>query len=380
MLSASFAGSLEGGVEMAGGKMSVLVLGGTGAMGVDLVRILAGRGMRVTVTSRSARRSDRDGVTYVKGTAKDDAFLAEVLRGGYDCVVDFMSYGTEEFSRRAELLLRATDQYVFISSARVYAPSAGPLTEGSPLLLDACDDEAYLATDEYALAKARQERLLAEAGDGFTVIRPSLTYNSNRLQFAVSEKEEWLWRALRGRAIVLPSDMAQVKTTMAWGREVAEAIAALVCSQEALGQTVHVAGPRADTWQDILGVYQEVLRERGCSADVLVTSDSQEVAAALGRTYQIKYARAVSRVFDCGKLEAIAGCAPSTPAAVGLRRCLEEFLDSGSPFLGVDPLPQACFDSLAGEHTLPWEFGSWKDGARYLAARYTPYYALRRRK
>ena len=70
-----------------------------------------------------------------------------------------MIWSTSDFDKCYEALLAATDQYIYMSSYRVYADS--PLiTEDSPRLLDVSDDPEYLATDEYALAKARCENLL----------------------------------------------------------------------------------------------------------------------------------------------------------------------------------------------------------------------------
>ena len=107
--------------------MKTLVLGGTGAMGVDLVKILAERGEDVTVTSRSERKSEYNNVEYVMGDAHDTAFLKSRFDKQYDAVVDFMIYNTEEFKARRDLLLGSTKQYVFLSSSRVYADSKTPI-------------------------------------------------------------------------------------------------------------------------------------------------------------------------------------------------------------------------------------------------------------
>ena len=60
--------------------MKILVLGGTGAMGVDLVKNLGERAEKVIVTSRSKRKSEFNNVKYVKGDAHDTAFLQSLLR------------------------------------------------------------------------------------------------------------------------------------------------------------------------------------------------------------------------------------------------------------------------------------------------------------
>lgn len=77
-----------------------------------------------------------------------------------------------------------------MSSARVYARSADrQITESSSRLLDICDDEEYLRTDDYALTKARQENMLFCAKtQNWTIIRPYITFSEIRLQLGVFEK------------------------------------------------------------------------------------------------------------------------------------------------------------------------------------------------
>ena len=94
--------------------MEVLILGGTGAMGIHLIECLVAKGIFVTVTSRKDRDS-AEYVTYVKGNAHDVNFLTTLLeRKRWDVIVDFMVYSTEEFRDRVELLLKSTKQYIFL--------------------------------------------------------------------------------------------------------------------------------------------------------------------------------------------------------------------------------------------------------------------------
>lgn len=88
-------------------------------------------------------------------------FLQPLLqKEKWNAIVDFMIYSTNDFEERYNQLLDSTTQYVYISSARVYAPNDGLITEDSPRILDICKDQDYLATDEYALTKARLENIL----------------------------------------------------------------------------------------------------------------------------------------------------------------------------------------------------------------------------
>ena len=154
----------------------------------------------MVVTSRSAHASDGSGVEYRQGNAKDDVFLDALLSERFDAIIDFMIYSTDAFSARCETLLSHTDHYIFLSSYRVYGDTGcAPITEESPRLLDSVDDPEYLKTDEYGLAKARQENILNASGrKNYTIIRPSITYAGDRFQLGTMEANEFLVRALKG--------------------------------------------------------------------------------------------------------------------------------------------------------------------------------------
>lgn len=96
--------------------MRVLLLGGTGAMGIALKDILAQRGDEVYITSRTVHE-DEGNIHFLKGDARDDGFMEGVLKYDYDAIIDFMLYHTEEFKKRIDGLLNATSQYIFYPPA-----------------------------------------------------------------------------------------------------------------------------------------------------------------------------------------------------------------------------------------------------------------------
>lgn len=111
--------------------MEVLVLGGTGAMGIPLVQLLSQRGEKVSVTTRS-QKQNWGNVSYICGNAKDPAFFEKLMTKNYDVIVDFMVYGTEELDRRLDNLLNHANQYIFFSSSRCYADSSVAIKENFP--------------------------------------------------------------------------------------------------------------------------------------------------------------------------------------------------------------------------------------------------------
>lgn len=332
--------------------MKVLLLGGTGAIGGNLVKILQEHKIAAVITSRKNRRS-HDSIKYVKGDAHDYSFVKQLCSEKWDAVVDFMSYKTEEFEKRVDLLLSCTAQYIYISSARVYADDEHPIKETSPRLLDVIKDEKYLLTDEYALTKARQENVLKNhsISNNYTIVRPYITYSTNRLQLGVLEKEEWLYRALCGHTIVFTEAIAAKITTMTDGYDVAEGIYNLIGNRDALGETFHITSEQLRTWSDILNIYSSTFKEiTGKEFKVKMVSVQDFVKCRLkGLEYQVIYDRLYNRDFDVAKGTKLVGSINFKSPEQGLRKCLMNFLKGSREFISIDFVHEAKKDKLTGE-------------------------------
>lgn len=325
---------------------TVLVLGGTGAMGIYLVPELLQAGFQVIVTSRSPPATAASGLGHLAGNARDLSFLQSVLaRGPYDAIVDFMIYGTEEFNGRREWLLRHTAHYLFLSSYRVFADSSpAPLTERSPRLLDVCTDAAYLATDEYALAKARQENLLRESGrKNWTILRPGITYSRNRFQFGTLEANTVCFRALQGVPVVMAREILARQTTLTWAGDVARLIARLVLNPAAFAEDYNVVTAEHRSWAEIAACYRELLGLR------VLETDWATYAKIVGGPYQIRYDRMFDRVLDNAKILAATGSAQADfmPVRQGLARELAAS-EQDPRIQKPDPGLNARMDRIAG--------------------------------
>lgn len=356
--------------------MRVLVLGGTGAMGLPLVKQLSERGDEVYVTSRRQQQA-KGNIHFIQGDAHDLSFIQQQRNKNYDAIVDFMIYGTDVFKKRAELYLGSTGQYMFLSSARVYADSYEPITEKSPRLLDVCKDEAYLKTDEYALAKARSENVLFNSNrKNWTIIRPYITYNIKRLQLGGLELGSWLIAALSGRPIVLPEDVGMHKTTMTYGDDVAKAMVALIGNPRALGEAFHITGPDYMTWRDVAETYCDVIEEfTGRCPELYRPDTSDALSSVMGNATQIMYDRMYDRIFDSTKLmQACGGNLNFTPMREGLRKCLEEYLKlpEGQKLKDHNVKFDAWLDRSTGRGILLKESVGTKEKLKYFGYYYAP--------
>lgn len=303
----------------------VLLLGETGPMGIHLSQVLAENNNEVYVTSRSEHKDELH-VHYILGNAKDVEFADDILsKFTWDCIVDFMVYDTIEFKQRVNKLLSSTKQYIFLSSARVYVDSEDLINEVTPRLLEQCEDNVYLETDEYALKKAREEDVLSQCGlTNYTIVRPYITYGENRLPLGVWEKETWVRRMLSGKDLVLPKGFFDKYTTLAYGKDVSLCISKLVGKEESIGNIYNIVGSIAHKWSEILDYYLGQIAElTGYRPKILLVErfsiDIQKILRrwlsdilhlrikSVGkriewRNYQLIYDREFNRKFDNSRL------------------------------------------------------------------------------
>lgn len=356
----------------------ILVFGGTGAMGVYLVDILSKTGLYdIDVTSRSSRESHLPHVSYLKGNARDNEFMRSLITKKYDVIIDFMNYNLDEFAGRCTTLLESCGQYVWFSSSRVYANSEQPITEESPRLLEISDDKDFLATNRYALRKARQEDLITKSGYGnYTIIRPYITYSNERLQLGIYEKEQWLYRILKGRNLVINKDIIDKQTTLTYGYDVSFAISKLIDNDRALGKVVQIASSENMTWREILKLYLDILKvKKNLTPKIFLSNKMKAIDELYEGGYNTIYDRVYNRHFNSeliGRLTGNFWGADYKDMRSGLCECLTDFLENNRPFLKIDWQFEAYQDFLTGEYASESEFENDEERKLYLHYRNMP--------
>lgn len=349
--------------------LKVLLLGGTGAMGSHLKKVLIDQGHEVFITSRSVH-IDEDHLHYLHGNAKDLSFVNQVLDSEYwDAIVDFMVYSTDFFQSHLKKLLESTRQYFFISSSRVYSNLDEFITEDTPRLLDVSEDEKYLSTDEYALIKAREEDFLTKSGqNNYTIIRPYITYSENRLQLGDLEHRSWIYRALSGRTIVFSNDVASHYTTLTYGNDVAYGIAVLIGKQEALGQAFHITSSVSILWKDVLEIYLDAIEGvTGKRPKVKMIEKSMKLTDDSSK-YQILCDRLYDRRFDNTKIRRFLDRDFVEPKE-GLTMCVNSYIKNWRS-TKVSYLEEAERDIITKEHIPLKEIGTLRNKVIYVTCRY----------
>lgn len=282
----------------------ILVLGGTGAMGMYLVPELASMEFQVDVVSLDRVENSHPNIRYIQADAKDDTYLRQLLENQYDAIVDFMLYSTKAFIDRYELLLANTQHYIFLSTYRVYADSVTAITENSFRLLDVAEDKEFLAFEDYSLYKARQENILRYSKfKNWTIIRPAITYSKRRFQLVTLEADVVICRAINKKTVVLPQEAMRIQATMSWAGDVAKLMSRLVLNPVALQEIYTLSTAEHHTWEEVANYYKELI---GLNY-VLVGTETYlslfgEAAAKHGARYQLLYDRCFNRVMDNTKV------------------------------------------------------------------------------
>ncbi len=282
----------------------ILLLGGTGAIGNYVAKYCSELGYKVFITSRSRRLTKDKDIEFIYGNAKDYNFVKQLLSSNrYDCIIDFMVYKTQEFKQQIDILATNTDHYIFLSSYRVYHNNGfSPLKEESPRLLNNINDFRYLTTDEYALSKARQEDILLSLNtSNWTILRPSITYSSDRFQLGTLEANVILPRALMGLPVILPQEILNCKTTLTWAGDSGKMISNLILHNKALGNIYNVSTNESLLWRSVAEIYKNVINLKVVNVSLL------EYQALKLNPYQLIYDRLFNRVCSNEKIMQIDG-------------------------------------------------------------------------
>jgi len=220
----------------------VLILGGTGFVGRQLIEQLQRRGVRMTVATRhlvAARRIiNQPQVRIAVGDVTDPATLAPLV-AAHDAVVNLIAilHGRRgDFERlHVELPRRIAEACAQAGGRRlVHVSALGAVADGPSM---------------YQRSKARGEAVLGQAAQvgslGLTVLRPSVI-------FGAEDRFLNLFAGLQKVFPVLPLAGADARLQPVWVRDVAIAIAHCLHDDATIGQTFEACGPEVWTLREIV--------------------------------------------------------------------------------------------------------------------------------
>lgn len=278
--------------------MKILFVGGTGNISADCAALLHERGHEIIVVTRG-----RSGVPpeyrAVQADRRDPAAMRAALQGVEpEVVINFLGYELADVQADYDLFRNRVRQYVFISSATVYAKPHRhlPLTEEAPLGNPYWDyAQKKLACEQWLLDPWRQTRFPV------TIVRPSHTYSRRWIPNAVaSSNYTFATRLETGKPVFVP-DEGENPWTLTATTDFAVGLAGLLGNARAIGEAFHITSDEVLTWNQI---YAEIADALGARSPEIIRIPTEFICQEAPQlTGTLKGDKANPGIFDNAKIK-----------------------------------------------------------------------------
>ena len=281
-------------------RLSILFIGGSGIISHASVARAVKLGHRVTLLNRglSSQRHIPDGVETLVADANDHAAVAAALAArDFDVVAQFRAFSRTHVARDVELFRDRVGQYVFISSASAYQKPLQflPITESTPLV------NPYW---QYSRDKIACEDVLVQAvrhtGFPATIVRPSHTYDKTLIPTTGGWTDVARMRA--GKPVIIHGD-GTTHWTLTNSKDFAVGFVGLLGNPRAIGDTFHITGTYAPTWNQI---YEYLARAAGVTDPQFLHVASETIADVIPEEGPgLLGDKAYDAIFDNAKVRAL---------------------------------------------------------------------------
>jgi nucleoside-diphosphate-sugar epimerase len=320
--------------------MKVLFIGGTGIISTTVSRQAIAAGFELYLLNRGIRGANPSGSRSLTADIDHPEELHTALQGlQFDVVVNWIAYTPQDIERDLTLFKGSVGQYIFVSSASAYQkpPAHYLITEETPLVNPFWD----YSRDKIA-CEDRLMRAFTEEQFPVTIVRPSLTYDSNFPVAIGSEGYTIAERLKQGRPVIVHGDGSSL-WVVTHAEDFGRGFLGLLGNPRAFGQAFHITSDEVLTWNEI---YRTIAEELGVEANLVhIPSDfiarvAPDVAGTLlgDKTWSV--------VFDNTKIKTfVPEFNAVIPFQAGIRRTLAWF-DADETRRGVDGAVQDKMDRI----------------------------------
>lgn len=213
-------------------------MGGTRFIGVYLTKVLVAQGHEVVLFNRGNHPAPVEGIQTLVGDRKDtDGLKAKLGQESFDAIFDNNGRELTDTQPLVDLFGDKVKHFVYVSSAGVYLKSDQmPHIEG-----DAVDPNSRHK------GKFETETYLQAQGVPFTSVRPVYIYGPQNY----NPLEAWFFdRVVRDRPIPIPGNGMHL-TQLGHVQDLAQAMAAILGNDTAIGQIYNISGEKAVTFDGL---------------------------------------------------------------------------------------------------------------------------------
>lgn len=281
---------------------TVLLLGGTGTLSAAVLRQALSKGYKITIMNRGSNNNNvPSGVEVVIGNFENVTDIqSKFANREFDIVVDFLSRVPSDIERVYPIFKDKCQQYVFISSACVYRRAK----EDFPIKEDSAKpniDWSY-NTEKYESEMKLQE-LSKNASSFYTIIRPYITYNEERIPFGIAPSYKChstiVERIKAGKPWFVWDD-GKAMTTVTYTADFAVGTVGLFLNEKAKNEDFHITGDFSYTQMEVA----EMLFQKLNTPLNIVSISTEKIAKTLPKYKDMLIGdRALDAIFDNKKIK-----------------------------------------------------------------------------
>lgn len=247
--------------------MNVLIIGGMGVIGGAITEAAVKAGLDVTVLSRRASFGKWTGLsaTYIQGDWKDDKFAGDLVRKGFDVIVDTQIFNEQQMVRSLRVVNNHCSQFIYISTDSVYAHPNENLSEDMDIWLE---DIKW----NYGINKRKAELYLLSHGADYsfkwTVIRPTLTFGDTRIPVGFSSKRGTytLIDRIENSKPIIRFDDGKSRHSLCHVSIFGNAAVDLFLNEKSYGCFYHISDDCSYTYDEIFAAIESIVGKKGIYA------------------------------------------------------------------------------------------------------------------
>jgi nucleoside-diphosphate-sugar epimerase len=241
--------------------LKILFIGGTGVISSACSTLCVEKGYQLHLLNRgNSFRPIPENANLIKADIKDKTRIQSRLKDHYfDVIVDWIAYNREDVQRDFELFRGKTSQYIFISSASVYAkPPQVPIGETHSI-----DNPFWTYSQNKILCEEYLKDVRKKYRFPVTIVRPSHTYDKTKIPLHGGYTT--LNRLLTGKKIIVHGDGTAL-WTLTHHLDFAQGFIGILGKSEAVGEVYHITGDEVLTWDQIAHL---LARAAGVEANIV---------------------------------------------------------------------------------------------------------------
>ena len=322
--------------------MKVLILGGTGVISREIVKLLLKENHDVTLFNRGhAQLPFADDVRQITGDRlQQEEFETSMQKTNFDVVMDMICFNEEDARSTLRAFSGNTNHLIICSSIAAYKRpyKTVPTVEDAEELFD---NPVF----GYAFHKAEMERYLhkeiADKQLPITIIRPSLTFGPGAANIGVLRQNYGIIdRIKRGKALVMFGD-GSTPWNFTFTPDLAKGFVGVMGKPNTYGKAYHITNEDLHLWEDL---YLEFGRIVGKETRIVHIPSELLHKAAPNLCAHLHFEKTYAGLFDNAKIKADV---PEFESTIGLNQGLQMMVDwYEQEAHTIDPEKDALEDKL----------------------------------